>query len=260
VAPKPVEQKGGNWSLQLNYISLVARTIAAFFAILLVTRLLEKEQLGQLTFYEYITGITIGSLAADMAIAIVSPWRVLAALLVFSGLTYTMGYVSLKSRVARKLLEGEPTIVMQNGKIMEENMKKIRYNVDDLLVQLRNKDVFNPADVEFAILEPHGQISVLLKSQKKPVTREDMQIPTEYEGVSSELIMDGEIIYQNLQQNKLDEAWLINELNKQGITSPREVLLASLDTAGNLYVDRKHDNLQTEVRIQDTPDQDKLHK
>lgn len=238
------------------YLNVAIRTISAFIVILVVTRLLEKEQLGQLTFYEYITGITIGSLAADMAIySMVSPLLIMMSLLVFSALTWLSGWISLKSRVARKLLEGEPTIVMQNGKIMEENMSRIRYNVDDLLVQLRNKDVFNPADVEFAILEPHGQLSVLLKSSKKPVTREDMQVPTQYEGICSELIMDGEIIYQNLQQNSLDEAWLINELKKQGINSPENIMLASLDTSGNLFVDRKHDNLHVEVRVQDTIDQ-----
>jgi uncharacterized membrane protein YcaP (DUF421 family) len=231
--------------LDANYYQVALRTVLAFFAILLVTRILDKEQMGELTFYEYVTGITIGSLAADMAtITIISPWVILTALVVFAALTFLMGYFSLKSRVARKLLEGEPTVVIQNGQILGKNMARCRYNIDDLLLQLRTRGLFNIADVEFAVLEPNGQLSVLPKSQKKPVTREDLGIPTGYEGLSSDLIVDGEVIYQNLQQNNLDEAWLIHELERQGIHSPGEIMLASLDTQGNLYVDKKVDGVQ----------------
>jgi uncharacterized membrane protein YcaP (DUF421 family) len=238
------------------YFKIILQTVLAFFAILVLTRILEKEQLSQLTFYEYVTGITIGSLASALAIdTLISPWAVLVALVTFAALTYLMGYVALKSRVARKLLEGEPTIVVQNGKIMEKNMGRIRYNIDDLLAQLREKGVFNISDVEYAILEPNGHLSVLLKSHKKPVTREDLQVPGSYEGISSELIVDGEVIYQNLQQNNLDEAWLINELKKQGINSPKQVMLASLDTQGNLYVDKKRDELTHDTQVQDDPRQ-----
>jgi len=237
------------------YLKVALQTILAFFAVLIVTRILEKEQLSHLTYYEYVTGITLGSLAAGLAIdAVIPAGAVLLALVIFSALTYLMGYISLKNRVARKLLEGEPTIVVQNGKIMEKNMGRLRYNVDDLLVQLREKGYFNISDVEFAILEPHGKLSVLPKSSKKPVIREDLQIPSSYEGVSSELIMDGEIIYQNLKQNNLDEAWLINQLEKQGIHSPKDVMLASLDTQGNLYIDRKQDSLTHDVQVSDDPD------
>ena len=222
------------------FFQVALRTVLAFFAILLVTRVLDKEQVGELTFYEYVTGITIGSLAADMAtITIISPWVILTALVVFAALAFLMGYVSLKSRVARKLLEGAPTVVIQNGKILGNNMAHCRYNIDDLLLQLRNQGVFNIADVEFAVLESNGQLSVLPKSQKKPATREDLKIPTGYEGLSSELIIDGEIIYKNLQQNNLDEAWLIHELERWGIHSPKEIMLASLDTQGHLYVDKR---------------------
>lgn len=227
------------------YFSVALRTVLAFFAILLVTRILGKEQMGELTFYEYVTGITIGSLAADMAtITIISPWVILMALVMFAALTFLMGYVSLKNRAARKLLEGEPTLVIQNGKILAKNMSRCRYNIDDMLLQLRTQGVFNVADVEFAVLESNGQLSVLRKSHKQPVTREDLKIPSGYEGLSSEMIVDGEIIYQNLQQNNLDEAWLILELERQGIRSPKEIMLASLDTRGNLYVDKKVDGLQ----------------
>lgn len=222
------------------FLQVTLRTVLAFVAVLLATRILDKEQVGELTFYEYITGITIGSLAADMAtITTISPWVILTSLLIFTALAFLAGVVSLKSRAARKLLEGEPTVVIQNGRILAKNMARCRYNIDDLLLQLRTKGVFNIADVEFAVLESNGQLSVLPKSQKRPATREDMRIPSGYEGLSSELIVDGEVIYQNLQQNNLDEAWLIHELARQGINSPKQIVLASLDTQGNLYIDKR---------------------
>lgn len=235
------------------YWQMALRAVIAFLAVLLIARILEKEHVGELTFYEYLTGITTGVLAGGIVTTMLNPLPLLLALFIFTVLTYLVRYISLKSRVARKILAGEPAIVIQNGKIMEQNMQRMHYNTDDLLMQLRTKGVFNVSDVEFAVLEPNGRLSVLLKSHKMPVTREDMQLSSQYQGISSELIVDGEIIYQNLKQNNLDEAWLINELGKQGVKSPGEVLLASLDTQGNLYVDKKQDGLKHDTRVQDNP-------
>jgi len=229
------------------------QTILAFFAILIYARVLGKQQVAQLTFYDYINGITFGSIAGALA-ADTDPTKTLAhltALTLFAALTFGASYLSLKSRPARKLLEGEPTIVVHNGKILEENMAKMRYNLDDLWMQLRDKNVFNLADVEFAISEPNGALSVLLKTQKQPVTPETLGIPTQYQGISSELIVDGQIIEQNLKQNNLDPVWLQNQLRQQGIQDPKEVAYAALDTGGNLYVDRKQDNLTNVVDITD---------
>ncbi|MDN5375568.1 MAG: hypothetical protein PWQ39_608 [Thermacetogenium sp.] len=237
----------------LLYLQMALRAVIAFLAILLIARILEKEHVGELSLYEYLTGIAIGVIAGRIATTLQNPLPLLLALFVFAALTYLVRYFTLKSRAVRKLLAGEPAIVIQNGKIMERTMRRMHYSTDDLLMQLRTKGVFNISDVEFAVVEPNGRLSVLLKSQKMPVTREDMQIPSQYQGISSELIVDGEIIYQNLRQNNLDEAWLISELAKQGIKSPREVMLASLDTQGNLYVDKRQDDQKHDVQVQDDP-------
>lgn len=231
---------------------VLIRTFGAFFFILVLTRLLNKEQVGQLTFYEYVTGITIGSMAATVAIDTeVRFWPDVLGLTLWVVLTWLMGYAALVSRPARKLLEGEPTVLVHNGKILEKNMGKLRYNLDDLLIQLRNKQAFNIADVEFAILEPNGELSVLLKSQKRPATPEDLQLPTQYEGVPTELIEDGELIYQNLQQVHLNQDWLVRELRKQGVYDLDQVVYASLDAAGKLYFDLKKDQLGTTVDVTD---------
>jgi len=157
----------------------------------------------------------------------------------------------MKYRPVHKILSDEPTVVVHNGVILEGNMHKMRYTVDDLTSQLRQKNAFNIADVEYAIAEPNGELSVLLKGQVAPVTPQDLNVPAKYKGVPSELVVDGVIIQQNLKQNNLDEDWLLGELHKQGIQSLKDVFYASLDQDGNLYIDKKQDKMTYKQDITD---------
>jgi len=235
-----------------QYFESFLKTAVAFFGILVYTRVLGKQQISQMTFYDYVTGITFGSIAASIAIdreANTGLWMWVLTVFVF--FCFITGIVTVKSRPLRKLIEGEPTILIHNGKILEHNMAKLRYDMENLLMQLREKNVFNIADVEFAVAETDGTLSVLPKSQKRPVTPEDLNIPTKYEGVSTEIIVDGLVVYQNLQQNNLDEQWLINQLKARGYNSPKDIKYASLDVDGNLYIDEKRDELSHITDISD---------
>ena len=235
-----------------TYFFGVLKALIAFVVILILARCLNKEQLSQLTFYDWIVGITIGSMAANLTNE--PEGRILehvVILVVFSAAAYLTGMMTVKSRPLRKLIEGEPTVVIHNGRILEHNMAKLHYNVDNLLNQLREKNVFNIEDVEFALLEGNGGLSVLLKSQKRPLTPSDLGIPTSYEGLSSEIIVDGQVIYQNLKQNNLDEQWLIAELRKRGYNSPRDIVLATLSSDGELYIDNKKDGTEHMVDVSD---------
>lgn len=224
------------------FLEILIRGIGAFILILLVTRLVGKTQLGQLTVSDFVNAIVIGSIGAAAVTDLKeNGWYYVFGLLLFGLLTIGAEYIAMKYRPARKLLEGEPTVIIHNGKILEDNMRKLIYHVDDLTMQLRDKGVFNIADVEFAVLEPNGKLSVLLKSQKQPLTPQDLQLPTKYQGIPSEMIIDGIVIQQNLKQNNLTEEWLYQELEKQGIKSVQEVMYASLDTEGKLYVDKRQD-------------------
>lgn len=234
------------------YLEILVRAVGAFVIVLAVTRVIGKTQVGQLNATDFVNAIVLGSIAAVLATELnESGWYYAFGLVVFGGLAFGTEYLSLKYRPARKLLEGEPTVVIHNGKILEGKMGKMTYNMDDLMAQLRNKDVFNISDVEFAVLEPNGNLSVLLKSNKMPVTLDDMQLPGKYQGLSSELIVDGAVIQQNLKENNLTEEWLYRELEKQNVKSVDDVAFASLDTQGNLYVDRKQDDLQSPRDITD---------
>lgn len=229
----------------MPYVEVFLQTVLAFAAIFIYTRILGKQQIGQLTFFEYITGITFGSIAAVLATDIgpQKTWVHFWGLTVFASLTFLMGYVALESRPARKLIAGEPTVVVHNGKILEENMKKMRYNMDELMMQMREKNVFNLADVEFAVLEPNGSLSVLPRAQKRPLTPADLQLPTAYEGLTTELIVDGQILFQNLEQVQLDRQWLLDQLKQRGVQDLRQVAYAGLDSAGQFILDVREDQL-----------------
>lgn len=228
------------------------KTVLAFFVVLVYARLLGKEQIGQLTFYDYVTGITFGNMAGTLALSRDNDTlHIFWVLTLFVGIAFSMGYITLKSRPLRKIIEGEPVIVIHNGKILEKSMRKMRYNIENLMTQLRDKGYFSLADVEFAIMETNGSLSVLPKSQKRPVTPADLQLPTQYEGMPSEIIVKGKVVYPNLEQNNLDEQWLIEELNRRGLNDPSEVFYASLDNQGELYIDFWDDTLQNPVDIQD---------
>ncbi|MGI5921542.1 MAG: YetF domain-containing protein [Syntrophomonadaceae bacterium] len=233
-------------------VETLYKSAVSFLAVLVYARILGKQQMSQMTFYDYITGITIGSIAASITVEPKSQmWLLVLALTVFVFLDYISGVITERSRPLRKIVEGEPTILIHNGKIMEHNMRKARYNMENLMMQLREKDVFNIDDVDFAILETDGRLTVLKKPSKRMLTPQDLGIATSYEGLSSELIVDGEIIYQNLMQNNLDEEWLITQLKARGYNSPANITYASLDPQGNLYIDERSDKLRHITDITD---------
>ena len=150
-------------------------------------------------------------------------------------LTLLLQWAITKHRRFAKIVEGEPVVVIQSGKILNDNIRLLRYRVDDIMVQLRQKNIFDISDVEVALLEPNGTLSVQKKSQLEPVTPKDLNLPTEYKGLPVELIVDGEILDQNLRQVGLDRAWLVNALAQREINSPKEVFYASLNTQGELF-------------------------
>jgi len=156
-------------------------------------------------------------------------WSTLVPIITLLAVQIFLAYVTLKSEKLRALVCGTPNIVIKNGVIQRQELKKLRYNLNDMLEQLRAKDMPNIDDVEFAILETNGHLSVIPKSQKRPVTASDLNIPTKYEGIPYTLIMDGHIMHENLKKVSLDLAWLAEQL-KPSALAPEEVFFAYIDT------------------------------
>lgn len=220
--------------------ALFYRTVFLYLAVLAAVRIMGKREVGQLSAFDLVVAIMIAELAAMSMEKIDMPlYEGIIPIFTLVFLEIFLSYLSLKSHTIRGLVDGAPTIVIANGKIREKELRKLRYNVSDLLGQLRQKDVANIANVQYAILETSGELSVVLKSGKRPVTPEDLGLPVKEEGLPTPLIFDGQVHCRNLQKLGLDRTWLEEEIRKKGVARIEDVLFASLDTSGQLYVSEK---------------------
>jgi len=219
-------------------LQILLRVVITFVVLLVLTRVAGKKQLGQVSFFDFITAIAVGDIAAEKLSDPqhpLLPW--LAGTILWFAMTLGLDVLALSNRRIGAWLEGEPSILIQNGRIMKEQLRRNFLRVDDLMAYLRSKGYFNPADVEYAIYETDGTVSVLPRSQARPVTPKDLGLSTAYEGLPRELIFEGKVNYSTLQQCNLDEKWLLDELRKQGIQHPSQVFFACLDTTGTVYID-----------------------
>jgi len=226
-------------------------SLIAIIALFILTRIMGKKQMAQLSFFDYVVGISIGSIASEYAV--VSSIHItegLTALVVFALFSIVLSYISMKSYRGRKILDGIPMILIENGKIIEANLKKTKMNINDLLEECRQKDIFDLAKIEYAILETSGRLSLQPKSQNRPLTPKDMKIPTAYEGLCAYVVIDGNIIEEHLAAVNLDKKWLNEELAKQNVKSHADVLLAYVDTSGALHIHNKGNETSQTSRIE----------
>lgn len=234
-----------------SYVVMV-RGIISFFTLLIFARVLGKQQISQLTFFDYILGITIGSTASSLTTDLTSrAWPHWIGLLTWTIAVLLLQVISMRWRKASKFIDGEPTIVIKEGKILEDGMNKMRYRMDDLFEQLRQKDIFDIMEVRLAILEKDGKISVLKKPEFLNATMQDLNLPIKNNGMAAELIYSGVIIEQNLTQMNHDRKWLDEQLQKQNIKSPSEVFFMTVNQDGTLYIDKYADHIQNTIQIKD---------
>lgn len=231
-----------------TFIEVVVQTLLAFFSILYLARILGRQQVSQLTFHEYINGITFGSIAAALATDTEqSTWQHLVGLVLFAALTFLVSYITMKSRSISKVLEGEPVLVIQNGKILEKNLRRTRYHMDELNVLLRQSGCFSPDEVQYGLLEINGGLSIIKRGDKRNVTIGDLNLKPSLEAIPTELVIGGQIIYENLSKMKMDGKALLNELKKHGVKRIDEVMYASMDYNRKVYVDKFEDNLSEKI-------------
>ncbi|WP_421385125.1 YetF domain-containing protein [Bacillus salacetis] len=230
----------------MDSIELLLRVIIAFAALFIVARVSGRKEISQMTFFNFISAITLGTIGGSLVTS--DTFSVRNGLLALGGwlvLTLLFGYIDIKSKSARKLLEGEPIIVIKQGKIMEKALGRTRLDVDALLVRLREKNVFSVKDVEYAIFETDGKLSVMKKQDQQSITRKDMNIPAvnQVYPYSTEVIADGKIIENNLKRLNLKDEWLQEQLRQNGINSVSDVFYAEVQKDGSLYIDYRNDNM-----------------
>ncbi len=225
----------------MEHVLTLLRTAITFILILILARIIGSKQLSQLTFFNYITGITIGSISANIISKGNEPFiDEFIGLVFWCFLTVLDGYLGMKSGKIRLLLDGQPIIVVKKGTIIKKALKRARLNMDELSMLLREANIFAITEVDYAILETNGQLSVLKKQKYLQATKEDMKIPMKKQlYLPSGVVSDGRIISNVLEEYALNEKWLIDMLKKQNIGSVKGVLYAELQEDGSLYVVKK---------------------
>lgn len=215
----------------------IIRSILLIVGLFVITKLLGKKQLSSLSFFEYIVGITVGDIAGTLAMdPDLSLRDGITSLVVWSFFPLAISTISLKSRAFRNVVEGKSTTFIENGNILEKNMRKEKYSIDELLEQLRKKSVFKVADVEFASLDSNGELSVLLKKAKQPLKYEDIGIKVKEESPPVTVLIDGELINENLRRAGLDRDTLIDKIYEKGY-EPHQVFFAEIDSNQKLNLD-----------------------
>lgn len=227
--------------LEIDFWEMIIRTTASFLILLILARVMGKKQISQLTFFHYVTGITIGSIAAEISVNADTPFfNGSIALIWWAVLTVIVNLLTIKSIKARKLLDDKPTILILKGKISEQGMKKARFTLNDLTMMLREQGVFSIMDVNYAILETNGELSILKKTSQEPATRQDVKAPgTEPKYIPTEIISDGNLLKENLTELKLTEEWVYDQLKKKGIGTIEQVYYAEIQGDGTLHIDEK---------------------
>ena len=233
-----------------DWLDIVIRSVVAFAYLFILTKIIGKRQIRQITYIEYIVGISIGSIAAYMATDMDGPiYHSLIALTIFALFPVLLEWLSLKSKKVRNIVQGNATILIKDGKILEDNLKSERMTTEDLLEHLRMKDVFRVADVEFALMEASGDLSVLLKSQNQPVTPQHLGLKVSPAEEPQTVIMDGVILDEPLANNGLNRNWVRAELEKAGVAL-ENVFLGQVDKGGQLYLDLYDDKLKVAQPIE----------
>jgi len=219
-------------------LDIALRAVIGFVILLVLVRIIGNKQLGQMNVFTYISGIVVGSMVADIILHSDIPfWNSMFSVALWSGLVLCVELVALKSVKARELLDGQPIILVKKGRILRDALKKERLNIDDLTMMLRTNNVFSIMDVDYAILEPNGDLSVLKKQEKDSVTKSDMSIaPVQRQYVPTAIIIDGKLIAKNLEEIGLTVEWLNETLSNLNVNNIKDVLYAEIQEDGKLHV------------------------
>lgn len=226
--------KGG---IPLEYTSIAVELIVGYFALLILTKVLGKTQITQITAFDFISALILGELVGNSLYDDkISVFQVLTAILIWGALIFVTEFFTQKSRKFRHLMEGTPDIVINRGIINYNVLKKNHLDLNQLQHLLRAKDIFSVKECEYALLESNGTLSVIKKPLYDQVQRQDLSLPLKKATLPLSLIMDGEILYDNLKIAGEDDQWLQAEINRHGFTSSEDVLFAEWTENEPLFV------------------------
>lgn len=223
---------------------VIYRGLISLVALFLVTKMLGKKQVSQLSLFDYVIGISIGNFAAEMTVNIdTNEVNGIVAVLVFGFVAYIVSIITMKSITLRKFFMGKPTLIIEDGKLLMEGLKKVKFDINDLLEECRGKGYFDISQIAYAVMEVNGQLSILPKSEYANPTLKDLNIKGEKPTLCANVIIDGNIMNNILENMNKDEKWLMHELKIKGIDLSN-VLLATLDENEKLMIYEKNVNVR----------------
>ena len=220
----------------MEIIKVLLTSLLSVGALFAVAKIMGHKQMSQLDFFDYISGITIGSIAAELATELEEPLKPLIAIAVYGAAAVLLSRITSLFPKSRKYINGTPTILMNNGKLYRENLKKAKLDLSEFMVMCRQQGYFNLSDIQTAVFEFNGKLSILPVSKKRPANPEDLNLSPAPEFIHTEVIMDGRILDENLKRMGLDDKWLQKQLNAQGYKKADEVFLALCDENNQLTV------------------------
>ncbi len=220
----------------MEIIKVLLTSALSVLALFTIAKIMGHKQMSQLDFFDYISGITIGSIAAELATELEAPLKPLIAIAVYGVVAILLSKITSLFPKSRKYINGTPTILMNNGKLYRKNLKKAKLDLSEFMVMCRQQGYFNLNDIQTAVFEFNGKLSILPVSKKRPANPQDLNLSPEAEYIQTEVIMDGRILDENLQRMGLDDKWLQKQITTQGYKKPQEGFLALCDENNQLTV------------------------
>ena len=229
----------------MGYLSILGKGLTSIFFLFLLSKLMGRKQVSQLNLFDYIIGISIGSIAAEMTLNNEIDFiEGVFAIFIYAFVAYLITQLTSKSIVARRLITGSPCILIENGQFSYQAIKKSKLDISDILQEARINGYFDISQIEYALMEPNGKISFLVKSKYQQPTRKDLKLPTSYEGLCANVIMDGKILKENLSYINKDEKWLNTRLKKEYGKDLSNLLLVTVDAKEQLKIYEKNEKNQ----------------
>lgn len=212
-----------------DVIKIVSTALLSIAALFVITKIMGYKQVSQLDFFDYVNGITIGSIGAELATDLEEPWKPLIALAVYGGVSVLLSFLTGKAPKTRKYINGAPSLLMNDGKLYRKNFSKAKLDLSEFMMLCRQMGYFDLSEIQTVVFEYNGRISILPKSANRPATPSDLKITANATSIGVEVIMDGRIMGENLSRMKLDEQWLESRLTEYGYGSAKEIFLAVCD-------------------------------
>ncbi len=218
----------------MDILNLLLTSMLSLISLFIIAKIVGEKQLAQFDFFDYINGITIGSIAAELATELEQPWKPLIAMAVYCIVSVVLRVIAHKIPRSRKYINGSPCILLDSGKLYRDNLKESKIELSEFMVMCREQGYFDLRDIQTAVFETNGKISILPVSNKRPVNPEDLGLSPAPAHIGTEIIMDGRVMGENLKRLGFDRKWLDKQLDKQGYKSEKEIFLGICNSSDDV--------------------------